>query len=323
MPPNSKWIDGLTADSRVEDAAGRSLDARLRAVIHWLPLAAYLAEQDVEHVHRLRVSTRRAIAALRLYRDWLPRKAARWLKKRLKKIRRAAGEARDLDVLSMRLSHDYSERAAPVVQLIAERRAAVQPAIIDVAERSRRRDRFVRKTGRLLAAIGPPQANDGQPVVFRDWAAEQLASVAAPFFEALRDENADAAALHQFRIRGKRLRYTIELVAPAFGSELRDTCYPIVEQVQERLGTIQDHVTAIGYFGDWSDDARDAAEKQLLFELAKEERARVTAATQEFHEWWTAERVEALRHGLSMWTRGTSYAAGLDFQPDVQPFSSG
>ena len=92
MLPSGKWIDGIDPDGSVEDAARRSLKARLTAVAQALPLAAHLADHDVEHVHRLRVATRRAIAALKLYRDWLPDKPARWLKKRLKKIRRAAGE---------------------------------------------------------------------------------------------------------------------------------------------------------------------------------------------------------------------------------------
>ena len=58
-------------------------------------LATLLADSDIENVHRLRVSTRRAVAAIKLYRDWLPRKELRWMRKRLKKIRRAAGVARE------------------------------------------------------------------------------------------------------------------------------------------------------------------------------------------------------------------------------------
>ena len=100
MGPSGKWIDGIRADASVVDAARVSLAARLTAVAHWLPLAAYHSSQDSEHVHRLRVSTRRAVAALKLYRDWLPSGHFRWVKGRLKMIRRAAGEARDLDVLA-------------------------------------------------------------------------------------------------------------------------------------------------------------------------------------------------------------------------------
>ena len=44
MSSNSKWIEGLDRDTRVEDAARRSLELRLAAVWHTLPMAAHLAE---------------------------------------------------------------------------------------------------------------------------------------------------------------------------------------------------------------------------------------------------------------------------------------
>jgi len=298
MHPSGKWIDGIEADGSVEAAARRSLEARLTAVAQALPLAAYLAEHDVEHVHRLRVSTRRAMAALELYWDWLPRKSARWLKKRLKRIRRAAGDARDLDVLAQRLARDYGDRAAPVVALIAKRRAGVQSSIVDVAERCRRDDRLVRKTGKLLAAIQMQKQTDGPAATFREWAVAQLAASATPFFDALPDDSADMVALHQFRIRGKELRYTIELVSAAFGSELRKKHYPVVEELQEFLGKIQDHVAAMGHLSEWAKDSRDVELQALLRELADEEREHLVDAIGDFRSWWTNERTESLRAGL-------------------------
>lgn len=299
MGPSGKWIDGICPDGSVGDAARLSLAARVPAVAHWLPLAAHHADQDVEHVHRLRVSTRRAVAALRLYREWLPRKQARWVKRRLKRIRRAAGEARDLDVLAERMQRDYGERAAAVLPKIAAERAAVQPAVVQVAERCRRDDRFVRKTGKLLDGIRPPNEDLAatQSACFRDWAAEQLAKTAAPFFAALPGDTADMAALHQFRIRAKALRYAMELLAPAFGPELRDELYPIAEQLQERLGQINDHVAARDRLRAWA-AASDAAQQKWLCELAESEATRFADDLREFHVWWTAERVESLRTGL-------------------------
>jgi CHAD domain-containing protein len=299
MAASGKWIEGIGPDSSVDEAARRSLEARLPAVNRWLPLAAYLAEQDVEHVHRLRVSTRRAMAALRLYRDWLPRKRARWVEKRLKKIRRAAGDARDLDVLALRLARNYGEpRVAPVVAMIAKRRAAVQPALVKMAERCRRRDRFVRKTAKLLAGIRPPDEHRAPPVRFGEWSADRLAETAVEFFAALPDESADSAALHQFRIRAKALRYAIELVAPAFGAELRNNYYPVVEALQERLGKIQDHVTAAARLREWATDAENGELPDVLRELAVEENARLDDELREFWAWWTGARAEELRRGL-------------------------
>jgi CHAD domain-containing protein len=310
MAPSGKWIDGIGADSSVEEVARRSLEARLAAVNQWLPRAAYLADQDMEHVHRLRVSTRRAVAAIELFREWLPGKRSRRLEKRLKKIRRTAGEARDLDVLGQRLARDYGEaRAGQVLAMIGERRAAVQPALIKIAERCRRRDRFARKMNKLLAGIRPPREQSAQPVRFGDWGAERLAETAGEFFAALPAESADLAALHQFRIRGKRLRYTIELVAPAFGPDLRDELYPVVEELQERLGKIQDHVSASDRLIKWANDVKDCALQEVLRELAAEEGTRLEEELREFRAWWTAERGDALRRGLMPGTARGAFSA--------------
>ena len=43
----------------------RMLRYRLRGVLHYLPLAAEHPEEDIEHVHQLRVSSRRGSIVLR------------------------------------------------------------------------------------------------------------------------------------------------------------------------------------------------------------------------------------------------------------------
>jgi CHAD domain-containing protein len=298
MAPSGKWIDGIDADGSIEEAARVSLEARLAAVRYWLPLAAYLAEHDIEHVHRLRVSTRRAMAALRLYDDWLPRKPARSIRKRLKKIRRAAGDARDLDVLANRLSHDYEQAAEPIQPWIAQRRARVQRAIEKVADRSRRRERFARKIVKVTSKIRTAGPGDSAPVQFRQWAGQQLHDATGNFFAELPDESADVETLHQFRIRGKELRYTIELVAPAFGPDLRAKYYPVVESLQEKLGDVQDHVTASDRLRGWAEEMHDSDHKQTLLQLASEEGRRLEEQLQQFRKWWTPARIQALRQGL-------------------------
>ena len=301
MGPGSKWLTAIEPDASVTDAARLTLEARLTAVAHYLPLAAYHAEQDTEHVHRLRVSTRRAGAALELYRDWLPGKRARWVNKRLKKIRRAAGEARDLDVLTERLAREYGERAAKISPIVAEERSRVQSDIVQIAERSRRDDRFVRKTARLIASIEPPEEIEAQPNPprFRDWADEQLEHVAESFFESIPADSSDMAALHQFRIQAKKLRYAMELLAAAFGSELREVHYPVVEEVQERLGRINDHVAARDRFRTWATADKFAAQKDVLCALAEDELALLAEKIREFHEWWTPSLAEELSDKLA------------------------
>jgi CHAD domain-containing protein len=94
------------------------------------------------------------------------------------------------------------------------------------------------------------------------------------------------------------LRYTIELVAPAFGPELRNEHYPIVEELQERLGTLQDHFEAACLLRDWSEEAEGRDCAAIMSELAAEERERLADVRREFHSWWTAEQSESLYSGL-------------------------
>lgn len=302
MAAGAKWIEGFAPDCSVEEAARRSLGPRLSSVVHLLPIAAHLAEHDIEHVHRMRVASRRATAALKLYHDCVAGKPGRWMKKRLRRIRRAAGDARDLDVLADRLARDYGEPAAPVVELIAKDRAAVQPAIMQAAQRCRQDDCYVRKTAMLLNSIRYPKQENAkagggavEPLVFREWAVIQFAAIAEKFIAAMPDKTSGAVALHQFRIRAKGVRYAIELVFPAFECELRGELYPIVEELQERLGSVQDHVTAIARCRNWLSDVRNAALRVRLEELMEAESRGLADADQKFRKWWTAKRAERTR----------------------------
>jgi CHAD domain-containing protein len=316
LSPSGKWID-IGSDGKVCDAARLSLESRLMTVLQHLPLAAYHAEQDAEHVHRLRVSTRRAMAAHKLYRDYLPRKQARWTQKQLKKLRRAAGEARDLDVLAERLKRRYGDRADQVVKRIAEERAAVQPEIVRLAERFRRKGKFLRRAAKLLESIrcddrSCPAEGGG---FFGPWAAQQLAANAEQFLAAVPDEQADMAALHRFRIRAKALRYLIELVAAACGGALRDTPYRTIEELQERLGKINDHVSARDRLRGWAAETTDSELRDALCQFAEEEVAQLAVELAAWRDWWNDERVAELRRGLVDRPAGGAMGESADSAP--------
>ena len=91
-----------------------------------------------------------------------------------------------------------------------------------------------------------------QPETFRDWAAEQLAERRRRILRRDADGIVDTAELHQFRIRAKALRYAIELVAAAFDPELRKKLYPLVEELQERLGRFRITSTAAERCRNWA-----------------------------------------------------------------------
>ena len=130
----------------------------------------------MEKVHQLRVATRRAIAALKLYRDWLPQDEARWLSKRLKKIRRAAGD-RPRSRRARRMDAQGTRRPGRRLSGPSGRRASRGPAEDHVG---RRQDANVRTAfGERCTAYWPECDRDGkrqktQDVSFHNWAETQL-----------------------------------------------------------------------------------------------------------------------------------------------------
>src|SRR5262249_42298300 len=95
---DGKWIGGLTPATPGAEAGRRALDVRLRVVGQYLPPALSQPGKDPEDVHQFRVGSRRAVAALDILSVCLPEKKYQRARKHLRRIRRAAGEARDWDV---------------------------------------------------------------------------------------------------------------------------------------------------------------------------------------------------------------------------------
>lgn len=309
MTPLSKWIDGLAPEDSVSDACRRSLEDRLATVAYWLPLAARQINDDTEKVHQLRVSTRRAIAALKLYRDWLPRRPRRWLKQRLTQARQAAGAARDLDVLMKWMrqelendanEHHNDDELGEVLQTAARERDEAQQPIEAVAKKCGKNNRLGRTTSDLLARVTPRgKAAEAFDDSFRDWAVTRLGRAAQQFFKSQPADANDLAELHQFRIRGKELRYTIELLAPAFGPHLRKECYPTVEKLQELLGDVNDCVAGAAQLRKWHQDAKSPEVRQQFEQLIERQRQALDEGIDKYGAWWTAERAETLRRGLA------------------------
>ncbi len=82
---------------------------------------------------------------------------------------------------------------------------------------------------------------------------ERVGNMAGAEISKLMSEWADASTpppvayeeLHQFRILGKRMRYSMEIFADCFTSPFREELYPAVEDIQEILGLITDAHVAI------------------------------------------------------------------------------
>src|SRR5262249_53430493 len=179
-----------------------------------VPLAMRQADEDPEHVHQLRVSTRRAAAGLDIFSICLSDKDYKTARKALRRIRRAAGEARDWDVFLAGLP----TKPGAGVRLQAARDLVAGYAL---ARRVVAQDRlaeaspnypfdFERLVAETVAAVHKPRGGPETQYLL-DLAQPMLSGMLKEMHEAATGDLTDYDHLHQVRIKGKRLRYAMEV----------------------------------------------------------------------------------------------------------------
>lgn len=280
-----KWVPA-SPDEPAAAVAGRAVAGRLAAVGAALKRVRQSPDAP-EHVHKLRVWCRRADAALGLFAPVLPDRRARRLRARLRRLRRAAGRVRDLDVLAARLT----AAGARPKKLRAQRARAL--GTLD--RRTGRADgrRLKRLAARLLARVRPGD------VPFGAFARDRLRLVAAEFFAADPAPHATPADLHAFRNRGKAVRYALELVAAVLPPAVREEAYPVLGGVQDVLGTVNDLATFRDFVQRRADRATDPAVVSELRRQSAALEAEVFEAHGQFRRAWTPDVREALRARLT------------------------
>lgn len=283
MFKSHKWIDGIDGSTSVRRAAVRSLKDRLRGVESYLAAAARQRDDDGELIHQLRVATRRSGAARKLFSPLIRRRDSKWLRKTLRRIRQTAGQARDLDVLLQ--NHPQLEA---IREHVRRCRDEAQTALSRLEHELQHGGRLHRRIKRLCRAVRRDRSRTARQS-FADWAPDRLRKVVQRFFDAVPPNLHDVAALHRLRVRGKELRYALELLAPAFPERLRRETYPLVESVQERLGRIHDCTVAAQCCEDWAAAAADPLQAEQLRRLAQAQQRQMEELVAEFGAWWSSE----------------------------------
>ncbi len=292
VPTDNKWFAGLDPDQPVCEAAGRVLDARLKAVCQALPFAAEKSEEDVEHVHRLRISVRRAVEAVRVFSGLIDQAEIDPLRDRLRRIRLASDEARNWDVLAERFSH-AGDVPAPILEQIRARRREVQGPIVAACQEVAA-DGCQAKIAALVEEVQAHRHDEGRRRFGRQ-APKYLVPVVKRFFKAAESDITSDEALHALRIRTKKLRYTMEIVAAAFDSAFRKKLYPQVTLFQDLLGTVNDHATAKTLFGPWRSNCEDAQQTAFLEGLLLAEERATEDLRAAFLATWTPKVVSGLK----------------------------
>ncbi len=242
--PKQIWTRALTPGTPVAEAAAITLDHRLANVIRLLSRAAHRrpgTPEAAKDVHGLRVATRRAAAALDVFRACLSPADTKRITKRLRAIRRAAGEARDLDVqlkIFERAASTASGPAKSALQRLArstsQQRQDAHKPLASVSRNwptGKLRKHWEKALKRLHPSDDRTLADAARDAVAR--AVDRVEQSAAADLRVIDN-------VHILRLKLKRLRYAMEAVGVCFGDVWKKRVEPRLVSAQDLLGEIND-----------------------------------------------------------------------------------
>ena len=291
-----------------------TIDRRLKRVARLLSLAAKEPERDIEYVHDLRVGARKAAAALRMFAPCLPSSSRDDVDRRLRRIRRAAGPARDLDVIGQRLSRlaeawgTTPELSAALDHIGKGRRRAQRP-LVKAHRRARKQGLkgLIRDVSRRIGWYG-----EGPEPELRVWVDAALRPVLDRFFARSSADLTNTAALHAMRIAEKRVRYSLEVLGEVVGASF-DRLAPVLKELQDRLGEINDHDAACSLMLRWRDRSNEAELREVFGHLAAFERWSGSYAHDQFLAWWDDDRrIDLVARLSSLLDEAAGAQPGLD-----------
>jgi triphosphatase len=207
---------------------------------------------DTEAVHKMRVSTRRLRASLRLFGACFAAREASALLASFRWLARALGEVRDLDVQLLqlrarreRLGAQPSRGWEELARLLQARHEAARGRLLAILDGAKYAA-LVARAGRVFGAA-PPRRRPGHPAALPaiEFAGRTLSRRSRKLARAIEEGRTSATPerLHAIRIRGKRYRYAGEafqsLFNEAFGERLSR-----LSRFQEVLGLFQDGVVS-------------------------------------------------------------------------------
>jgi CHAD domain-containing protein len=255
---------------------------------------------DPEVVHRLRVATRRSLAAFSLLKPLLPRKQHRRFVRWLRNLRRAAGTARDLDVIAERLQHHLPPDADPentlvkLLNLLGDYQVASRVPL-QKWHHQLLRSNWPQRIDELTRGLTTKKKCKR----YGSFVSRRLTRCGERFFATAGHSATRADDLHQIRIEGKRLRYSLELVPTQSRKPAHDRCLRSLKKMQVALGDFTDHTAAAGYFERLREEGLPIELMPLVEELGREEYPLAELAQQRFTTWWNNKRRRRLRRRFS------------------------
>jgi CHAD domain-containing protein len=217
--------------------------------------------EDIEHLHDMRVATRRMRAAFDLFEQAFDPKVIRRHLRGLKATGRALGAVRDMDVFIEKANH-YMDELSPIhrqglemlVEAWQDQRETAREAMLahldspDYAAFKRKFNTFVQTPGKGVRLMSPecpvpPMARDAAPVLIYS----RFGAVRA--YDQLL-ESATLEQLHALRIEFKKLRYAVEFFREILAKEAKSVIN-VLKTMQDHLGDLNDAQVATQLLSDF------------------------------------------------------------------------
>ena len=206
---------------------------------------------DIERIHDMRVATRRMRSALALFEKCLPGKSSKKWNKRMRRVTRALGTARDADVQMDFLQEfldgvtetRYRAGIQRLLLRLQQHREGAQENVIkamDQLELSGELEEMGRTLRRIRVHARMNHVDENSPYVYQQaYLTISLRLEDMLAYETYVTQPERMEELHAMRIAAKRLRYTMEVFGPLYHGDLKEPL-KTVRKVQTILGDIHD-----------------------------------------------------------------------------------
>jgi hypothetical protein len=139
---------------------------------------------------------------------------------------------------------------------------------------------------------------DEAAIPFGAWAQARLAASARRFFGGDAPELTDVEQLHDLRLRTKKLRYEIEILAAVSPPGVRADAYPILTGLQDRLGEANDCAVAVRRLEELASATSVPRGTPAFDVLVREANDSLSRSRADLTAWWTPVRAEQLKRAL-------------------------
>ncbi len=244
--------NGLERESSVPAAVYEICLPQIQQFEVMLPIA--LTGEDIEGVHKVRVSSRRLRTCLKFGKPYYQKDMFHQLLDDLKEIARVFGSVRDLDVLKLNMSVFYSSNYGRSefdqtvwLPIFGNRYTESRDRIKQTAGSNR----VINLRQNILELITSEDAlgseiQIGLPTSLKEYLPTQLLSKmdSLILFEFSSDQPPAYTHLHKLRLKAKNFRYLIEFFSPLLEKESSDFLIRSMVGFQDSLGEINDTVIA-------------------------------------------------------------------------------